>query len=428
MNDTMKQYQEYVITEIVKRVEPLVIDSAEGAIVTDINGRAYIDCFSGISVVNTGHCNPAVIDAASQQMRKLVHCASYVYHSQPTAALAEKLAHIMPGRGELRKTFFANSGAEAVEGALRLAKLYTGKQEIIALQMSFHGRTWAGLSITGNSKRKRGGAPFAPGVAFAPPPYCYRSPFGPNPEECKTKCARSLEDVINFSTSDNVAAFIAEPILGEGGIIVPPDGYFELVKEILDRHNILFICDEVQTGFCRTGKMFAIQHSQVVPDILVTAKGIANGFPLGGFTTRPEIAAAFKPGDHLSTFGGNPVSCAAALANIDFLEQEHIAEQVTRKGNQLMEMLRRMQKKNPLMGDIRGRGLMIGIELVKDSELTPASAEVGRIKDYCLEHGVLVGTGGVYGNVIRIQPPLVIDQAQLETATKVLEAAIHNIS
>lgn len=424
MNETIKKYEDYVITSVVKRIEPVVVERAQGARIIDAQGKEYIDCYAGISVANAGHVNPEVAAAAKAQIDKLVHCASYMYYSQPTANLAERLAHIMPGHGRLHKTFFGNSGAEAVEGALRMAKVYTGKHEIIALQTAFHGRTSGGLSVTGNSKRKRRGGPFAPGVAFAPAPYAYRSPFGPDPETCSALCAQSLEDVINFATSGDVAAFIAEPVLGEGGIIVPPDGYFHRVKEILDRHQILFICDEVQSGFCRTGKMFAIEHYGVEPDIVVTAKGIAAGFPLGAFTTRPEIAEAFRPGDHLSTFGGNPVSCAAALANIDFLQKHDMARQTAEKGHYVMGKLTTLQSRYPLMGDVRGKGLMIGVELVKDAALTPAAAEAEWIKEFCLKQGLLIGVGGIYGNVIRLQPPLVISQAELDKALAILEAAL----
>ncbi len=425
MTDTIQKYRDYVITSFVKGIQPIVIENARGSAVTDTAGREYVDCFAGISVVNAGHCNPQIVSAAKAQMDKLVHCCSYVYHAQPTADLAEKLAHITPGR--LKKTFFANSGAEAIEGAMKLAKLYTGKQEFVALQGGFHGRTWGALSITGNAGRKRRGGPYAPGVAFAPAPYCYRSPWNTNPQECAIQCARSLQDIIRFSTSGDVAAFIAEPVLGEGGIIIPPPSYFKTVKNILDEHKILFIADEVQTGFARTGKMFAIEHYNVEPDILVTAKGIADGFPLSAFTTREEIAAAFQPGDHLSTFGGNPVSCAAALANIAFIEKENLCAQAQEKGEYMLEKLTDLQGQFPLIGDIRGKGLMIGIELVSDSALTPAAAEAEGIREACRGKGVLVGVGGVYSNVVRIQPPLVITKEQIDFALQVLEHSFKEV-
>src|ERR1700720_1879824 len=324
MSDTVQKYKDYVMTGFMKSITPIVIDKASGVIVTDVQGREYLDCFAGISVVNAGHCNPQVIAAAKAQMDKLVHCSSYIYHVQPVADLAEKLASIAP-RG-LTKTFFGNGGAEAIEGAMKLARLYTGKHEFIALHASFHGRSWGALSVTGNMGRKKGGGPYAPGVTFAPAPYAYRSQWSSDPEECGRQCARAIEDVIRFTTADDVAAFIAEPVMGEAGIIIPPANYFKEVQKVLDRNGILFIADEVQSGFARTGKMFAIEHYGVEPDILVTAKGIADGFPLSAFTTRSEIADAFKPGDHLSTFGGNPISCAAALANIEVLEKEKLSE------------------------------------------------------------------------------------------------------
>ncbi|HEX6878769.1 MAG TPA: aspartate aminotransferase family protein, partial [Terriglobales bacterium] len=366
---TIDKYREYVITSFVKSVQPIVIDHARGARVVDADGREYIDCFAGISVVNSGHGNPEVIAAAREQMEKLVHCCSYVYHVQAVANLAERMAQITPGR--LKKTFFANSGAEAIEGALKLARLYSGKHEIIALETSFHGRTWGALSVTGNSGRKKRGGPYASGVAFAPAPYTYRSPWKDD-EECVKQCVAQLENVIRFHTSGDVACFLAEPVLGEGGIVVPPRGYFQAVKKVLDKHGILFVADEVQSGFGRTGAMFAIEHYGVEPDILVTAKGIADGFPLGAFTTRDEIAAAFQPGDHLSTFGGNPVSCAAALANIEYMQREDLPGQAQRKGKVFMEALRSMQKKFKVIGEVRGVGLMIGVELVLDDERTPA--------------------------------------------------------
>jgi len=426
MSDTIQQYKDFVLTGFVKAVQPVVVASAEGCIIHDASGKDYLDCFAGISVVNAGHCNPKVIAAAKAQLDKLIHCASYIYHSPATGELAEKLASIMPSP-RLRKSFLANSGAEAVEGAMKAARLYTGKHEIISLHASFHGRTWGTLSITGNQGRKKRGGPYAPGVAFTNAPYVYRSPWPDDPRRCVDFWAQSLEDVIHFSTAGDVAAFIAEPVMGEGGIIVPPLDYFQEIKKVLDRHNILFICDEVQSGFGRTGEMFAIEHYGVEPDVLVTAKGIADGFPLAAFTTRDEIAASFKPGDHLSTFGGNPVSCAASLANIEYMLEEKLCDQALEKGQYLMDRLNRLKRDQPLIGDVRGLGLMVGIELVRNANKTPAAAEAEAIRDLCLAAGVLVGLGGVYGNVVRVQPPLVISKEQLDRAVGAIAHALEQV-
>jgi len=426
MPDTIQKYKDYVMTGFLKSVAPIVIDHASGTAVWDDKGREYLDCFSGISVVNAGHNNPRVVAAAKAQLDKLVHCSSYLYHVQPVADLAEKLAQIAP-RG-LTKTFFGNGGAEAIEGAMKLARLFTGKHEFISLHASFHGRSWGTLSITGNQGRKKRGGPYAPGVSFAPAPYAYRSLWPDDPEQCARHCAKCLEDVIRFETSGDVAAFIAEPVMGEGGIIVPPKNYFREIKKVLDQHGILFIADEVQSGFGRTGKMFAIEHYGVNPDILVTAKGIADGFPLSAYTTRPEIAAAYKPGDHLSTFGGNPVSCAAALANIQFLEDENLPARATETGEYAMRKLREIQKQNPIIGEVRGAGLMIGIELVRDEKLTPANSEAESIRDTMLKQGVLVGVGGIYGNVVRFQPPLIITKEQIDRAVTVFAAALAEVA
>jgi 4-aminobutyrate aminotransferase / (S)-3-amino-2-methylpropionate transaminase / 5-aminovalerate transaminase len=425
MADTIQKYKDYVMTGFMKSVVPIVIDKANGCTVTDINGREYLDCFAGISVVNAGHNNPQVIAAAKAQMDKLVHCASYIYHAQPVADLAEKIAHITP-RG-LTKTFFGNGGAEAIEGAMKLARLYSGKHEFISLHASFHGRSWGTLSITGNVGRKKRGGPYAAGVSFAPAPYTYRSQWK-DPEECGRQCAKAIDDVIRFTTAGDVAAFIAEPVMGEGGIIVPPPNYFKEVKKVLDQHGILFIADEVQSGFARTGKMFAIEHYGIVPDILVIAKGIADGFPLSAFTTRPEIAAAYRPGDHLSTFGGNPVCCAASLANIEFMEKENLPARATETGNYAMAKLRGLQKQNFVIGEVRGLGLMIGVELVKDEKLTPAVAEAEAIRESLLLQGVLVGLGGVYGNVIRFQPPLIITKPQIDRAINAFANALLEVA
>jgi 4-aminobutyrate aminotransferase / (S)-3-amino-2-methylpropionate transaminase / 5-aminovalerate transaminase len=423
--NTIEKYKKYVSTSMVDKIQPVVVEKAHGALVTDTNEKEYIDCFSGIAVVNAGHCNEKVNEAAKAQMDKLVHCCSYVYYSQPTADLAEKLAQVTPGR--LKKSFFGNGGAEAIEGALRLAKQFTQRTEFISLQASFHGRSYATLSITGLSGRKKRAGPYMTGCSFLPAPYCYRCFFGLEYPKCHLRCARALEDIIQFNTYDNIAAFIAEPILGEGGIITPPEDYFLEIDKILKKHRILLLIDEVQTGFCRTGKMFGIEHYGVEPDIMAMAKGIADGFPLSAFIAREEVADSFKPGDHLSTFGGNPVSCAAGLANIEFLETQKLAGESLRKGELLKIQLERLKAKHKLMGEIRGKGLMLGIELVRDDQKTPANSEGNKIRDVCCEMGLLIGLGGVYGNVLRIQPPLVISDDQLEEVVRVFDLAFGRI-
>jgi len=411
----VEQYRDYVMTGFMKRVEPVVVDHGEGALLYDADGREYVDCFAGISVTNAGHANKKIIEAAKAEMDDhVVHACSYVYYVPRAGELAERLAKVAPGR--LKKTFFANAGAEANEGAMRLAKRYTGRREMVALESSFHGRSYATLSITGNSGRKLGGGPYMPGVAFAPTPYCYRCPLGyGDPETCELACAERVKEVMRLHLSGDVAAFIAEPVMGEGGIIAPPDGYFKAVKKILEDDGALFIADEVQSGFGRTGKLFAMEWYGVEPDIMTLAKGIANGFPLGAFITRDEIADAWKPGDHLSTFGGNPVSCAASIANLDYHLENDLEGGAVRKGEALMARFREHMKSEALIGDVRGKGLMIGVELVTDRQSKGYNAAAaGFVRQYCLDHGVLIGVGGNFGNVLRLQPPLVIADAELD--------------
>jgi 4-aminobutyrate aminotransferase/(S)-3-amino-2-methylpropionate transaminase len=425
--DVVEIYRKHVITSCVSRIEPVAISSGLGATITDSDGRTYVDCFSGISVVNVGHCNPKVVEAAKKQLDQLVHACAYVYYLEPVAKLAEKLAEVVPAG--LTKTFFGNSGAEAIECALKLAKKSTEKHEIVSLMRSFHGRTFGTLSVTGQAgRRSYSMGPYLGSVAFAPTPYCYRCPLGLEYPDCGIQCAKMIEDVIRYSTSNDVAAFIAEPLLGEGGIIVPPREYFQEAKKILDEFDILFIADEIQTGFARTGKLFGIEHYDVTPDIMCFAKALAAGLPLGACTTREEIANSFRPGDHLSTFGGNPVSCAAALANIEFIQKEDLASQASKSGEYVMRRLQELKSKHQLIGEVRGKGLMIGLELVKDLKTKePAPSETAKIRDLCRQKGVLVGHGGVMGNVLRIQPPLVISQDQLDTAIQAIDRSFDEV-
>jgi len=419
-------YDEYMITSMVAGFEPITVEKASGCVIIDTEGREYLDCFSGIAVCNAGHGHPKIVEAAQRQIEKLIHCCTYIYYSPRAAELARKLVDITPG--VLQKSFFGNSGAEALEGAMRLAKQFTNRTELICLTMSFHGRTVGTLSITGNYGRKKGTGPYLSGIAFAPAPYCYRCPFKLKYPQCGIACAEFLEHVFRYQTAGGVAAFIAEPVLGEGGIIVPPSEYFKTAMEIVRDKGALFIADEVQSGFGRTGKLFAIEHYDVEPDIMCMAKGIANGFPLGAFIARPDIAEAFTPGDHLSTFGGNPVSCAAAIANIDVMLDERLPEKAAVRGDKLMNCLIEFKNKYPLVGDVRGKGLMIGIELIKDKDKTPASEEASQIRQLCREAGVLIGTGGVFGNVLRLQPPLVLTAEESQRVLDTLEKALATLS
>lgn len=427
-SDVEAKYDKYVILSSIKKIEPVTLVEGKGATLKDSNGKKYVDAFAGISVVNSGHSNTAILDAAKRQMDKLVHACAYVYPLQPVADLAEKIAKLL-GHG-LNKTFFSNSGAESIECGLKLARKFTKKHEFVALMCSFHGRTIGTLSVTGQANRRGYGmGPYMSGVAFAPAPYCYRCPLGLKYPECNIQCAKMIQDVISYSTSNNVAGFIAEPVMGEGGIIVPPPEYFKEAKKILDANQILYVADEVQSGFCRTGKMFGYEHYGVIPDIVCMAKGIANGFPLGACTTRDEIGASFDAGDHLSTFGGNPVSCAASIANIDYMLNEHLAEKSAADGEYTMTRLNELAHKHDIIGEVRGKGLMIGVELVKDKRTKmPASQEAGKIREICREKGVLIGHGGVKSNVVRIQPPLVISREQIDTVIDVLDQSLKQVS
>ncbi|HEY8675201.1 MAG TPA: aspartate aminotransferase family protein [Candidatus Dormibacteraeota bacterium] len=418
---TSELYQRYLTLSAVASVEPITVDHGRGAELWDVDGTKYLDCFAGISVASTGHSHPRVVEAALAQMERYIHCGTLLYHLPVVGELAEQLADLTPGR--LQKTFFSNSGAEAVEGALRLARAFTGKTEFIALETGFHGRTNAALAVTGNRKRKQNGGPYLGGVAFAPASSATRCRMCGGP--CTLRCADAVEDVINYQTSGDVAAFIAEPILGEAGIVVPHPDYFKRVKEILDRHGILLIVDEVQTGFGRTGRLFGIEHFGVEPDIMTMAKGIASGLPLGGFIARDEIADAFHPGEHLSTFGGNPVACAAALATLRVIDEEGLTGKSDRLGAWLLGRLEEVAAHHPAVGEVRGKGLMIGIELVEDRNTRAPAAELAqRVRAGCRERGLIVGIGGFFGNVVRFQPPLVITQDQLAEAVGTLESAL----
>ncbi|MHC1586231.1 MAG: aspartate aminotransferase family protein [Candidatus Hecatellaceae archaeon] len=425
--EELMELEKTYIMPCVKKLVPKVFVEGRGAILKDVEGREYIDAYAGVAVVNTGHCRPEIVKAVAEQTSKLIH-SSTLYYTYPPVMLAKRLSEIAPmDRGKPKKTFFCNSGGEAVEGAYFLAKKYTGKFEVIALQRSFHGRSLAAMSFTGQVKWKLRAGPAMSGVHFAPAFYCYRCPLGhkEGPPKCSYACALYLREIFNTQTTGQVAAFIAEPILGNGGAVVAPPEYFKIVKEILDEQGVLFICDEIQTGFGRTGKMFAIEHYGVEPDIVTLAKAIAAGLPLGAFIARKHIADALAPGEHFSTFGGNLVSCTAALVNLDILLKENLMANAERVGGYLLKRFSETMDAHPLVGDVRGKGLMIGVELVKDRlSKKPAVEEAEKLVFEAMKRGVLLGIGGVEGNVIRVKPPLVITLEQAERVAEVLDESL----
>jgi 4-aminobutyrate aminotransferase len=406
--------------------EPVALVRGEGTRVWDADGREYLDFFGGILTVSLGHCHPAVTEAVRDQVGKLVH-ASTLYPMETLVQLAERLAQITPGEGKLRRTFFTNSGSEADETALTLAKVHTGQMEVIALRHSYSGRTLLAQAMTAHAPYRQHSSQ-VPGVVHGHAPYCYRCPFGLTYPACGVKCAQDLEELILTTTCGRPAAFMAEPILGVGGFVTPPPEYFQIAVGIVRKHGGLFICDEVQTGFGRTGKHWCgIEHWGVVPDLVTFAKGIANGLPLGATTTTDEIAQSWK-GATISTFGGNPLSARAALTTLDVMAREQIPERAERLGARLGERLAAMKEKHPLVGDVRGMGLMQAIELVRDRKTKePAPSEAAAFMEACKRRALLIGKGGLYGNVIRLAPPMMIDPAELERACDLMDQALDEV-
>jgi 4-aminobutyrate aminotransferase-like enzyme len=419
--NTVSKAKEYLFPAVATYYqEPLALVRGEGMHVWDDAGNKYLDCFGGVLTVSVGHANPQVNRAIIEQLKAIQH-TSTLYSNKPQSDLAEKLYQITPGR--LKKSFFTNSGTEADDTAIMAAKLHTGSHEIVVLRHSYSGRSATALSATGHSNWRPVAAQVA-GIVHAPAPYCYRCPFKLTYPECGLACADDIEDVIMTTTTGKIAAFMAEPILGVGGFIVPPPGYFERAAEIARKHGGLFIADEVQTAWGRTGdKWFGIEHWDVEPDIITSAKGMGNGVPIGMTTATPEVADSY-PGLTFSTFGGNPVSMAAALAVIKVIEDEDLRRNASIVGSYFREGLENLKEKYPVIGDVRGMGLMQALELVKDRETKePAPQAVLKVFEETKRRGVLIGKGGLYGNVIRTGIPLIANKGHVDELISALDAA-----
>ncbi len=392
--------------------EPLVISHAKDQYVWDADGNQYLDFFGGIVTVSVGHCNDQVDAKVHAQIDKLQH-VSTVFANEPQAALAKKIASLTPD-GALTKSFFSNSGTEANETAILAARCYTGASEIIALRHSYHGRSAMAMTLTGQASWRLGGVP-QPGVVHAHNAYCYRCPFGQTYPSCEMQCATDMEELIKTSTSGKVAALIAEPIQGVGGFITPPKEYFPIVEKIVRNYGGIFISDEVQTAWGRTGnKWFGIEHWGVVPDIITSAKGLANGSPIGLTVAKAAVADAVK-GVQISTFGGNPVTTTAAKAVIDYIEEQNLLTNTAEVGAYLREKLLALREKHPVIGEVRGMGLLQAMELVEDrTTKKPAVAATLAMMEATRENRILIGKGGLYGNVIRLSPPMNITRAEVD--------------
>ncbi len=409
------------------RVYPLVVKEGRGMVIEDVDGNLFLDFTAGIAVTVTGHSHPKVVRAIEEQARKFLHFCGSDFYYEPMAKLSEKLSRMAPGRSA-KKVFLTNSGTEAVEAALKLARYSTRRQHIIAFLGSFHGRTLGSLSLTASRSSHRAHfGPLIPDVHHIAYGYCHRCPYNLTYGTCGIECVQYIEKVLFRSevAPEEVAAIFVEPIQGEGGYIVPPPEYLGMIKDICQRHGILLVADEVQTGFGRTGKMFACEHWGVEPDILCVAKGIASGLPLGAMIARSDIST-WTPGTHGSTFGGNPVACAAALATIALL-QDGLVRNAAEVGSYLKERLNQLKTTYPVIGDVRGLGLMIGVELVRqDDARTPDPQLRNQVIQRAFEKGLLLlGCGE---STVRFSPPLVVKEVEAQTAVEIFTSTLKELT
>jgi 4-aminobutyrate aminotransferase/(S)-3-amino-2-methylpropionate transaminase len=405
---------------------PIYVAKAEGAWLDDVDGNRYIDFAGGIGCLNVGHRREAIVHSVREQLDRFMHTCVQVTPYEGYIRLAERMNEVTPGKFS-KKTLFVNSGAEAIENAVKIARAYTKRPAIIAFEDAFHGRTMMTLALTSKTHPyKAGFAPFPGDVYRIPFAYCYRCSYSLKYPSCDLYCARHLEDTFKrVVANEEVAAVIAEPVLGEGGFVAPPPDYFKVLVDLCHKYGVLFIADEVQSGFGRTGAMFASERYGIEPDILVTAKSLGGGLPLAAVTGRAEIMDAPGPGGLGGTFAGNPLSCAAALAVLDLFEHEDLLKRANELGDQFQRRAREWQRRWPIVGDVRGLGGMQAIELVQSQETkAPATEETKQITQYCYEHGLIMITAGTYSNVIRVLVPLVATKGQIDEGLDVLESAL----
>lgn len=421
---TWRERDAELISPAYHRFSDLVVESAHGAHLHTVDGRDVLDFGCGIGVTNLGHGHPAVVAAVHEQVDRLWHTSVTAFHPQMIEAAAALVSITPPG---LDQVFLNNSGAEAVEGAIKLARRSTGRSDIIAFVGGFHGRTYGALSLTASKATyRRGMGPLLPGVHHVRYPYCFKYCSHPSGALCDL-VERELELLFATRTGpESVAAIIVEPVQGEGGYVVPPATFMPMLRKVCDEHGILLIADEVQSGFGRTGRMFAVDHTGVEPDIMCVAKALGNGMPIAATIARHRVMRAWHEGEHGTTFGGNPVACAAAVAVIETLGRERIPERAERLGRKVMERVRGWQTEIPALADVRGLGLMIGMEFVQDG--APAASLVDRIAAAALARGLLVLSCGIDANVIRLIPPLTIPEDELETGLDILEAAMREVA
>jgi 4-aminobutyrate aminotransferase len=401
----------------------LPIERAEGAYLYDCFGKRYLDWLSGFGACNLGHNHPRVVAAAQAQMQRIVHAPVGVTTTEPVLRLAWELGKVMPAGADM--FFFVNSGAEAVDAAIKLARYVTKRPGIIAFIGGFHGRTLGATSATTSKSRYRSGmSPYLPGFHFARFPYPYRSKAA-NPQECAQEALDDIDRLFEHVIApQEVAAFLVEPVQGEGGYVIPPPGWLNELRRLADKHGIMLILDEIQTGFGRTGELFAAQTFEVDPDIICLAKGIANGFPLGAIAARAEIMKAWGPASHGTTFGGNSVSCAAALETLHVIQEENLLANARTRGNYLLESLKSFQEKSPIVGDVRGVGLMLAVEFVQPGGKQPNPAAVVNILNRMLANGMLCYPCGHWTQTIRLIPAINADQAQIEAGLEIFTQAV----